>query len=78
MLLDVCISNTREIIFNEKAKSVILPGEQGVFEIMPFHRPIMSRLLSGALSVDSKRVLIKRGIVKVSNNKVAIIIEERE
>lgn len=74
-LLDVSILNTKEIIFEGKAKKVTVPGEEGVFEILPFHKPIMSRLLSGTLFIDATGFPIRRGIIKVSANKVMIIVE---
>ena len=75
MLLDVSILNPKEVVFEGKAKSVILPGEQGVFEVLPFHKRILSRLISGTLVVDEKSFTIQRGIAKIDQNKVTIIIE---
>jgi F-type H+-transporting ATPase subunit epsilon len=64
-----------EILFEGQAKSIILPGEQGVFEVLPFHKPILSRLISGSLFIDGQTFSIKRGVAKVNQNKVTIIIE---
>lgn len=76
MLLEVSVLSPKEVIFEGKAKTVILPGEQGVFEILPFHKRILSRLISGTLLIDEESFPIRRGIVKVSQNKVTIIVEE--
>ncbi|MBU1061698.1 MAG: hypothetical protein KJ957_01520 [Candidatus Omnitrophica bacterium] len=76
MQLDVDVLTPRKIIFKGKAQSVIVPGEQGVFEIIPFHKRILSRLISGALFIDEERFNIQRGIVKVDQNKVTIVVEE--
>jgi len=76
MLLDVLILSPREIIFQGKANSVSVPGEQGVFEIRPFHKRIISRLLAGKLSIDEQSFSLHRGIVKVNQNHVTIILEE--
>ena len=75
MLLDVCILNPREIIFEGKANRVILPGEQGIFEVLPFHKHILSRLVCGTLLIDAESIPIKRGIAKVELNKVTAIVE---
>ncbi len=77
MFLDVCALNPQEVIFEGKAKAVILPGEQGVFEILPFHKRTLNRLISGTLFIDEKSFSIKRGIVKVNQNRVTIIVEEK-
>lgn len=77
MFLEVTVLSPREVIFQGKAKSVILPGEEGVFEVLPFHKRILSRLISGRLFVDEQNFLVKRGIAKVNQNKVTVIIEEK-
>ncbi len=75
MFFDVTVLSPREIIFEGQAKSVILPGEKGVFEVLPFHKRILSRLISGKLFIDEQSFPVKRGIVKVNQNKVTIIVE---
>jgi len=76
MLLEVEILTPHDVIYEGQAKSLILPGEEGVFEILPFHKRLLSRLISGNMFIDEKNIPIKRGIVKVNQNKVTIIIEE--
>lgn len=78
MALDVLVLSPQTVIFEGKAQSVILPGEQGMFEILPYHKPIVSRLVSGAVRVDSQEFSIRRGVVKVNRNAVTVIIEEPE
>jgi len=75
MQFDVTILTPTKILFEGKAGNVILPGEQGVFEIMPFHKRMLSRLISGTVVVDEEVFPIRRGVVKVSQNKVTIIAE---
>ena len=75
MLLDVTVISPKEVIFEGKVKSVILPGEQGVFEILPFHKRLLSRLISGTLLIDEQSFPVRRGIVKVNQNRVTIMVE---
>jgi F-type H+-transporting ATPase subunit epsilon len=77
MLLDVSILNPIKVIFEGKAKRVILPGEAGTFEILPFHKRILSRLVGGTIIVDQQAIPIRRGIVKANQNMVTIILEEK-
>ena len=77
MFLNVTVLSPIEVIFEGKAKSIVLPGEEGVFEVLPFHKRILSRLISGRLFIDEQSFPIKRGIVKVNQNKVTVIVEER-
>ncbi|MCX5702218.1 MAG: hypothetical protein NTW64_04495 [Candidatus Omnitrophica bacterium] len=76
MLLDVSVVSPIKIIFEGKARSIILPGEQGVFEVLPFHKPILSRLITGRIVIDDVSFSILRGAVKVHQNKVTIVLEE--
>jgi F-type H+-transporting ATPase subunit epsilon len=76
MLLDVTILSPKEILFEGQAKSIIFPGEQGVFEVLAYHKPLLSRLISGIMLVDDKSFPIRRGIVKVNKNKVTVIVEQ--
>lgn len=65
-----------KVIFEGKARSVILPGEQGVFELSSFHRPLLSRLVGGSVFIDEKPFQIRRGLVGVNLNKATIVVEE--
>lgn len=74
-MLDVLILSPEKEIFEGKAESVSLPGEQGTFEVLSFHKNLLSRLLSGSVIVDGRVFSIQRGIVKIENNTVTIISE---
>lgn len=75
MVFNVLVLNPAEIIFEGRARSVTLPGEQGVFEILPYHKPIISRIISGTMLVDEQAIPVLRGIVKFANNQATIIVE---
>lgn len=77
MQMDVTAYTPTRVIFSGKAGSVILPGEQGVFEILPHHKPILSRLISGTLHIGEESFSVQRGVVKVDKNSVTIIVEEK-
>lgn len=69
------MAKSEGIVFAGGVKSVILPGEQGVFEILTYHKPIISRLITGNIIIDGQVFPITRGIVGVNNNKATIIVE---
>ena len=75
-MLNMTIMSTTKIIFKGSAESVIFPGDTGVFEVMSFHKRMMSRLLKGNIEVDGKLFPITRGIVKVEKNEIMAVIEE--
>lgn len=75
-MLDVMVISPEKVLFEGRARSVIFPGEQGVFEILPFHKPLLSRLVSGTLIIDGLTFAIHRGIVGLNHNKATVIVEE--
>ena len=74
-LLEITMLSPQETIFGGKAARVIMPGEYGVFEILPFHKKFMSRLLPGTIIIDEEHFPIYRGIVQVSDNQIMVIME---
>ncbi len=74
-MLNVTIMNTAKIVFKGQAESVIFPGDTGVFEVMSFHKRMMSRLLKGNIEVDGQQFPIERGIVKVEQNDIMAVVE---
>ena len=73
--MDITILSPVAQIFAGPAGRVVVPGEQGIFEILPFHRPLVSRLLPGVMAVDDQRIAIKRGVIKVQYDQIIAIIE---
>ena len=74
-MLEVLILTTQRCLFRGSAERVILPGEQGVFEVGAFHRPLLSRLLPGWIVVDDRSFPIQRGVVKVESDSVISLVE---
>jgi len=74
-MLNVTIMNTAKIVFRGQAESVIFPGDTGVFEVMSYHKRMMSRLLKGDIEVDGEPFPIERGVVKIDMNEVTAVVE---
>ncbi len=75
-MLDVIIYSPEQLVFKGQAKSVVFPGEAGVFEVLSYHKPLLSRLIGGNIFVDEKTFKIRCGIVGIKHNKATIVIEE--
>jgi F-type H+-transporting ATPase subunit epsilon len=75
-MIDIVIYTTEKAIFEGKAKNIIFPGEQGVFEVLPYHKPLLTRLVSGKVVVDEHVFPIRCGIVGINHNKATVVIEE--
>ena len=75
-MLEAVIFTPKDILFKGQAKSVILPGEMGIFEILPFHKRIVSRLIKGNIDIDGQVFPIFRGIMKFDKNQAMIMVEQ--
>lgn len=76
--MKVTVINLKEVVYQGNAKSLIVPGESGIFEVLPFHKDIISRLIKGEVVVDGNFLKIKRGVVKVIKNEATVIVEAEE
>ncbi|MBU0504242.1 MAG: hypothetical protein ABH882_07030 [Candidatus Omnitrophota bacterium] len=75
-MFDVLIVTTEKVLFENKVKSLVLPGEHGVFEILDYHKPVMARLMGGNIFAGVNVFKICRGIVGFSKNKATVIVEQ--
>ena len=76
-MFKVTILNPKWTIFEGEAKSVFLPGEAGEFEVLDYHKPIISLLKAGEIIVDwEKSIPISKGIVKMYDNELVALVEE--
>ena len=74
-LLEVLVTSPERVLFTGTAQSVIFPGEQGTFEVLPLHRPLVSRLLAGMVVIDGQSFGIRRGVVRVADDTVTAVVE---
>jgi len=75
-MLDVMLISSEEVVFEGKAASVIFPGEYGVFEILTYHKPVVSRLIRGDVIIDGRMYPVRRGLMGLNHNKATIIVEK--
>ncbi len=74
--MKVTILNPKHVVYEGQAKSVFLRGDQGEFEILDYHAPIVSLLLEGDVLIDwRKKVPIKKGMVRFDDNECMILVE---
>ena len=73
--VEVLITSPAKLVYRGAARSVTFPGEQGTFEVLPLHRPLVSRLMHGPLVIDGRTVMIRRGVVRVSDDTVTAVVE---
>lgn len=65
-------------LYSAEVEGVTVPGEQGRFEILTGHAPIISTLTSGEVVCRGNSpmtVRVKSGFVEVVNNHVTVCVE---
>ncbi len=60
-------------------KSVILPGNEGKFELLENHAPIIATLGEGEIIIrdntTTEKIKIKNGLVECLKNEISILVE---
>lgn len=65
------------MLFEGEAQSVFLQGDQGEFEILPYHSPVISVLRKGRIIIDRhKYVSVKKGLARFYHNELVILVEQ--
>lgn len=79
MSLDLKIVSPEKIEFAGKVDSVVVPGTNGEFEILPNHAPIISTLEKGRIKFHDSEGMhemdVSMGFVEVQKNVVNICVE---
>jgi len=78
--MTVEILTLESVLLSTKAKSVVVPGKSGRFEMLNQHAPIISILDKGIIKVtddnnEEKLIEISGGNIEMSNNKITILAE---
>ena len=76
--LDLEISSLDRAPVKLEVTTVTLPGEAGLFEVLPGHAPTLSRLEIGVLSAttkdgQSRLIAIDGGLARVLENQVLVL-----
>ena len=76
-MFKVTILNPKRTIYEGEAESIFLAGDKGEFEVMEFHKPIISLLKQGEIIIDwSRSMAITKGVVKMYKDKLVALVEE--
>ena len=76
LILDIRPELSQKPIYEGNSSSVSLPGSEGEFEILDFHKPIISQLKKGMILVDNAtEILIQGGIAKMQYQSLVALVE---
>lgn len=77
--MHIDILSPEKTLFEGEIEYVRLPGQNGSFEVLNNHAPVIAALQDGKLVVRGTQGVqefnIKSGIVEVLNNKVSVLTE---
>lgn len=75
LILDARPEKSEEPIYEGNSQSVTLPGVTGEFEILDFHKPIISELKKGTILVDNKAISIRGGVAKMHFQSLVALVD---
>ncbi len=74
-MFNVILLDQTHVIFDGMAKSVILPGDGGEFEVLDFHKPIITSLRRGEIVIHGMGFPISRGIMRFHKDQMIVLVE---
>jgi len=76
---EVLVVNPDKVLFENKAKSIVVPVPYGNLAILPGHTPVFTKLIKGTIVVNpqngsSSTFEIDKGIAKITQFKATILV----
>jgi len=67
------------LLYQNEIESVFFTGDQGEYEILPYHYPVLGVLKQGNIIINWREAIpLKFGIVKFFANDCIVLVEEIE
>jgi len=74
-MFKIKIINPKGVIYEGQAAKLFLCGDKGEFEILDFHRPIISILNEWDILIDGQTVIpITKGILRFAYQEAVVLI----
>ena len=71
------ILSPRKIVYENEIQSIFLKGDQGEFEVLAYHYPLLGVLSKSNVIINgSEEISIKGGVVRFFANECIILVEE--
>ena len=75
----ISIMAPEALLYQNEVQSVFFTGDQGEYELLAYHYPVLGILNAGNIIIDWRdAVPIKFGIVKFFANDCIVLVEETE
>ncbi len=78
--MKVEVLTLEKTLFSAEAKSIIVPGLNGQFEMLKNHAPLVSVLQKGIIQItdiknQKNQIEINSGSIEISNNEIIILAD---
>ncbi|MBI3306273.1 MAG: hypothetical protein HYZ84_00500 [Candidatus Omnitrophica bacterium] len=71
------VISLKRMLFNEEVESVYLSGDEGEYELLAHHYPLIGALPEGEIKIAGfKSIPLRAGVVLFQDNQCNIIVEE--
>ena len=79
--LTIDIVTPQKLFFSGEVSSIIAPGQDGLFQVLKGHAPLLAALRSGKVKISlpdksTQSFQIADGFFEVSNNKAILLTED--
>lgn len=72
------ILSPKELIYENEIQSLFLTGDQGEYEILAYHYPLLGALKESDIIINwNERIPISGGVVRFFANECIIMVEEQ-
>lgn len=72
------ILSPNRLIYENEIQSIFLRGDQGEYEILAYHYPLLGVLTKGNIVINWKeKIPVEGGVVRFFANECTILIEEQ-
>lgn len=73
------VMSLKRMLFNENVESVFLTGDEGEYEMLPYHHPLLGALTEGEVKARGfAPIPLRGGVVLFKDNTCIIVIEESD
>ena len=75
----ISVMTPDSLLYQNEVESVFFTGDQGEYELLPYHYPVLGVLAAGNIIVNWKEAIpIKFGVIKFFANDCIVLVEETE
>nr|UVH68537.1 ATP synthase CF1 epsilon subunit [Corydalis casimiriana subsp. brachycarpa] len=82
MTFNLCVLTPNQIVWDAKAKEIILSTNSGQIGVLPNHAPIATALDIGVLKIRLNdqwvKIALMGGFARIGNNEITILVNDAE